>query len=105
MWTAISNVRLEGARIVRVVEDADQQRVTFEVTYPIPEDASDFPRRRFAFQLCTRYLVEESRGAGEPTIQRVETSAIDSHRAMIRIDTDHGFREMTCWPEVLEDTL
>jgi hypothetical protein len=105
MTTAISNVQLEGARIVRVVEDADRQCLTFEVTFPIPDGGSDFPRRKFAFQWCSRYVVEEERGAGEPTIRRVEISKIDSHRATIRMHTDHGFREVTCWPDVLEETI
>ena len=88
-----------------MVEDADRQRLTFEVTYPIPEGDCDFPRRRFAFQWCRRYLVEEGRGAGEPTIQRFETIEVDSQCITIRMHTDRGLREVTCWPEVLEDAI
>ena len=100
---SISDVRLEGARIVRVVEDADRQRLTFEVRFAIPNEGSDFQQRCFVFQFCSRYFVEEVRGIGEPTIQSVETAVIDSHNATIRMHTDHGFRELTCCPEVLEE--
>lgn len=77
--------------------------MVFDVSYPIPEGGSDFPRRRFIFQLCRRYLVDEGRGAGEPVIQRVEISEIDPHLVTIRMHTDHGVRELTCSPNVLEE--
>lgn len=99
-----SNVSLESARIVRVIEDVDSRRIAFDVSYPIPEGGSDFPQRKFIFQSCRRYLVEEEHRAGEPVIQRVEISEVDPHLVTIRMYTDLGVRELTCSPSVLEET-
>jgi hypothetical protein len=43
--------------------------------------------------------------AGEPTIQRIEILDADSWRKTIRMHTDYGIREVTCSPNVLEDSL
>ena len=106
MSTDLSNIHLKGARIVRVIEDADQQRLTFEVSYPIIDGGSDFPRRKIIFQICSRYLVDETGMPGEPMIQRVEIAETGRpHRVTIRMHTDHGVREVTCYPSVLEESL
>ena len=105
MNTDLSKIHLEGASIVRVIEDADQQRLTFEVSDPIPDGGSDFPRRKLIFQICSRYLVDETGMPGEPVIQRIEVAETGPHRITIRMRTDHGVREVTCYPSVLEETL
>ena len=78
--------------------------MAFDMSFPIPEGGSDFPLRRFIFQCCRRYLVDEGHGAGEPVIQRVEISEIDQHLVTIRMHSDHGVRELTCSLSILEET-
>jgi hypothetical protein len=103
MSTELSNIHFEGATILRVIEDADRHMLIFEVSYPMPEGGSDFPRRRLFFQNFSRYVVDESRvRAGEPTIQRVEVMPTEPDRATIRMHTDHGVREVTCHTCVLD---
>jgi hypothetical protein len=102
--TDFSNINLEGARIVRVIEDADQQRLTFELIYAIPDGGSDFPRRKLIFQICSRYLVDEKGMPGEPMIQRVEIAETAPHRMTIRLHTDQGVREVTCYPSILDES-
>lgn len=92
----------QGARIVRVIEDVDQSSMMFELSYPIPDGGSDFPQRQFVFWLCSRYLVDEGRGTGEPTIQRVEIRETEPHYMTIRMHTDNGIRELTCSTSVSE---
>jgi diphthamide synthase subunit DPH2 len=98
-------MHFEGARIVRVIEDAEQQTLTFEVSYPLTEGASDFPRRQLIFQGCSRYLIDEGGMLGAPVIRRVEIVEKEAHRMKIRMHTDHGVREVTCFPEVLNERL
>ncbi len=104
MWTTLFKINLVGARIVRVIEDVDRHRMTFDVSYPMPEGGCDFPQRRFIFQVCRRYLVDEGRSFGEPVIQRVEISETEPHLVTIRMHTDHGIRELTCSPSVFEES-
>ena len=101
----ISKIHLEGARIVRVIEDVDSHSLAFEVSYPMPDGGSEFPRRRFIFQCCTRYVFDEGHSAGEPVVQRVEVIALAPHRVTTRIHTDHGLRELTCSRSVVEENL
>jgi phage-related protein len=103
--TDLSSIHLEGASIVRVIEDVAQQTLTFEVSHPMHPDGSDFPRRALIFQVCSRYLVDEGGMPGEPVIQRVEIAETGPHRMTVRIHTDHGVREVTCYPSVLEESL
>jgi hypothetical protein len=92
----------EGAKIVRVTEGADQHKLMFDLSYPIPDGGSDFPQRQFIFQNCRRYLVEE-RLTGEPTIQRIEIIETERDQMMLRLHTDNnGIREVTCSASVLE---
>ena len=105
MSTDVSNINFSGARIVRVTEDVDPHRVTFEVSDPMPNGGSDFPRRKLIFGLCKRYLVDERDMPGEPVILRVEIIERESHRVKIRMHTDHGVRELTCWAGVHEESL
>jgi hypothetical protein len=94
--TDISNIHFQDARIVRVIEDVDRRKLTFEVSYPMTEGDSDFPRGKLIFEWCSRYLVAEGNGSGEPVIQRAEVVEVQPHRQMIRIYTDCGIREVTC---------
>jgi len=95
--TAIANIHFQGARIVRVIEDADRRSLTFEVSYPLTERDSDFPRGKLIFGLCSRYLVEEGHIGGEPVILRAEVVEVAPWGGRIRIHTDHGLREVSCY--------
>ncbi len=98
-----SKIDLEGAKIVRVIEDMDRHKLTFEMSYPIPEGGSGFPQRKIIFQSCSRYLVYQGMWLpGEPTIERVEIIKLDAHRMTICMHTDQGVREVICSTSVLE---
>ena len=105
MSTDISSIRFKGARIVRVIEDADRRKMTFEVSYPLTEHDSDFPRGRLIFWLCSGYLVAEGHAPGEPTIQSAEIVEEAPWGVTIRIHTDHGIREVSCHSVSEEDPI
>ena len=92
----ISNIHFQDARIVRVIEDVDRRKLTFEVSYPMTERDSDFRRGKLIFEWCSRYLVAEGDCGGESMIQRAEVIEAEPHRQMIRLHTDRGIREVTC---------
>ena len=97
MSTDISSIHFQGASIVRVTEDVDRRTLTFEVSYPLTERDSDFRRGKLIFELCSRYLVEEGHIGGEPVIQSAEVVEMAPWGAMIRIHTDRGVREVSCF--------
>ena len=93
----ISSIHFRGASIVRVIEDVDRRSLTFEVSYPLTERDSDFRRGKLIFALCSRYLVAEGHCTCEPVIQRAEVVEVAPWGAMIRIYTDRGVREVSCY--------
>jgi hypothetical protein len=94
--TDIASIHLQGASILRVIEDVDRRRLTFEVSYPLTERDSDFRRGKLIFELCSRYLVEEGHIGGESVIRNVEVVEVAPWGVMIRIHTVQGIREITC---------
>ena len=80
-----------------MIEDVDRRSLTFEVSYPLTERDPDFVRGKLIFELCSRYLVEEGHRTGEPVIQGAEIVEVAQWGALIRIHTDRGVREVSCY--------
>jgi hypothetical protein len=59
MKTDISGLDLKDATIVRVIEETDARKLTFELSYPLTENNPDFERKNVTFWTFSRYLVEE----------------------------------------------
>jgi hypothetical protein len=97
MSADLSKIRFQNARIIRVIEDTDQRRLTFEVTYPLKDSAVDFEAGKLTFELYSRYVIAERDMNGEPTVLRAELTEASSRSLAIRIQTDYGTREVTCY--------
>jgi hypothetical protein len=95
MSTDISRIHFQGASILRVIQDVDRRRLTFEVS--LTGRDSDFKRGKLIFELCSRYLVAEGHIGGEPVIQSAEVIEVAAWGVMIRIHTDRGVREVSCY--------
>jgi len=97
MTTDVSGLDLNDATIIRVIEDTDLRNLTFELTYPLTEHDSDFKRKNVTFCTCRRYLVEEEFCFfGQPMIKGVEIDDRGSEGIIFRIQTNYGFREVSC---------
>ena len=95
MNTDISGLDLKDATIVRVIEQTDH--LTFELSYPLTENDSDFKRKSLTFWSCTKYLIEEEYYFfGRPIIKSVEIDERDSEGMIFRIHTNYGRREVRC---------
>ena len=93
----ISKIRFQDARILRVIENADQKRLTFEVSYPLTECNTDFEQGKFSFEFFSRYVVTERNFPGEPTIQKAEVTESTANGMTIRLHTNYGIREVSCY--------
>jgi hypothetical protein len=97
MNTDVSGLDLKDATIIRVVEDTDLRKLTFELSYPLRAPDSDFRRKNVTFCTCSRYLVEEEfYFLGQPIIKSVEIDDRGSEGMIFRIQTNYGFREVRC---------
>jgi hypothetical protein len=91
----LSKVHLAGARIDRVIERADARQLIFLISYPIPAGGSDFPEAILIFGNFNRYVID-GKGTGDAVIQRVEVVERAANDILVRIQTDIGFREVSC---------
>ncbi len=93
----LSGLDLKDATIVRVIEETDHRKLTFELSYPLTENDPDFKRKHLTFWSCRRYLVEEEYCFfGQPKIKNVEIDERDSEGMIFRIQTNYGVREVRC---------
>lgn len=91
----LSEVHIEGANIVRVIEDVDERSLVFQINFPIPQSGSSFPEGALFFSGLTRYAAE-SRGSGQRIIRRIEIAKLDAHCIAVKTHTDQGLREVNC---------
>jgi|SRR6266540_2335157 len=97
MNTEISGLDLKDATIVRVIEETDHRKLTFELSYPLTESDPDFKRKNLTFWSCRRYVIEEEYYFfGQPIIKGVEIDKRDCEGMIFRIQTNYGHREVRC---------
>jgi hypothetical protein len=92
----ISKIHFHDASLLRVVEDTAQDMVVFEVDYPTDWEANVYAMRWIAFDDVLDYRVCEGPFQGTPTILDVQTVGDADGRYRLRIDTNAGFRELSC---------
>jgi hypothetical protein len=92
----ISNIHFHDAGILRVVEDTEQDTLTFEVDYPTDWDANAFERRWIVFEDVLDYRVSEGPFQGFPTILDVKLIGSVGDRYQFQIDTNAGIRHLSC---------
>jgi hypothetical protein len=68
----------------------------FEVDYPTNWEANVFERRWIVFDDVLDYRVCEGPFQGSPTILDVQITSTIEDRCQLRIETNAGFRELTC---------
>ena len=89
MNAEISGLDLKDATIVRVIEETDNRKLTFELSYPLSENETDFKRKTLTFWTWWRYVVEEENSFfGQPMIKSVEIDETDSEGMIFRIQTN-----------------
>jgi len=92
----IPTIHLHDTVILRVIEDAFEDTLTFEVDYPRNWDANVFSRRWLVFDDVLDYRVCEGPFHGLPTVLAVQAIGVAPHRTRLRLETNAGFRELTC---------
>lgn len=92
----LSHIHFHDTQILRVVEDPAADILTMEVNYPVDWDNNVFERRSITFLDSYNYQVHEGPFSGVPTILTVEIIETDSRWTRLRIQTNAGFREISC---------
>ena len=92
----LSNIHFHDTGLLRVVEDTEKDTLTFEVDYPTDWENNAFDRRWIVFDEVLDYRVCEGQFQGSPTILDVQIVRTTGKRAHLRIETNAGFRELSC---------
>lgn len=92
----LEQIHFHDSRILRVIEDPDTNELVFEVTYPVDWEKNEFAPRRIVFTGALEYTVREGPFAGRPAILDVSQVGVAGKRAILRIDTNAGYRTLQC---------
>jgi hypothetical protein len=92
----ISTLELHDTRILRVTEDTSADQLIMDVDYPADWFESRYEARRLAFTDAFNYQVHEGPFAGVPTILRVQVVGGEDGWTRLRLETNAGFREVSC---------
>lgn len=89
----------EHAKVIRVDEDAEKERVTMEVLLPADPMSDDLVPRLLIFEDVYGYQIFEGLVDGCPTI--LDLSVVEKlgnlgKWSRVRLDTNHGYRELCC---------
>lgn len=92
----ISEIHFHDTRILRVIEDPEQDTLTMEVSYPVDWENNEFEPRILVFANAYNYQVHEMPFHGAPTILDVDILGTTDRWTLLRLQTNAGFRDVTC---------
>ena len=99
----ISSIHFHDTQILRVVEDGAADTLTMEVEYPVDWERNVFDRRLLVFADVHGYQVFEGPFQGLPTILDAEIVGTDGRWSRLRLDTNAGYRDLSCTGVALGD--
>ena len=95
----ISDIYVHDGKLLRVIEDAQKETVTMEVLLPTDPMSDDLAPRLLVFEGVYGYQIFEERQYGCPIIldlSVVEKLGNPGKWTRVRLDTNHGYRELCC---------
>ncbi len=100
----ISDIHFHDSQILSVIEDPQADTLTMEIDYPVDYDANIFEPHRLVFSDAYNYQVHEMPFDGCPTILEVEVMGTTDRWTHLRMETNAGFRSLSCASVVLLST-
>lgn len=92
----ISAIYVHDGKLLRVIEDPEQSRLTMEVELPIIERDEDLEPRVLVFEDVYGYQVVEGYISGCPTLLGLSVTGQEGRWTRLRLDTTVGYREILC---------
>ena len=92
----ISSIYVHDGRLLRVVEDTEQDTLTMEVELPEDERSDDLIPRLLVFDDAYGYQVFEGPFHGCPVILEMQVVGEQGRWRRVRLDTNAGYREVFC---------
>ena len=92
----ITDIYVHDGRLLRIIEDTEQARLTMEVELPKDEWSDELVARRLVFDDAYGYQVFEIPFHGCPTILDIQIVGEQGRWRRVRLDTNAGYREVHC---------
>jgi hypothetical protein len=92
----ISTIYVHDGRLIRVVEEPEQARLTMEVELPVLPEEERFEPRLLVFEDVYGYQVAEGYINGCPTLLDLSVVGQEGRWSRVRLDTTVGHREILC---------
>jgi hypothetical protein len=96
----VSNIYVHDGKLLRVIEDGEKKTITMEVLLPASPTSDDFVPRLLVFSDVYGYQIfEPLKEFGCPII--LDLSVVErlgnlGKWSRVRLDTNHGYRELYC---------
>jgi hypothetical protein len=92
----ISNIYVHDGRLLRVIEDSEQDTLTMEVELPARPDSDELVPRLLVFDDVHGYQIFDGPFQGVPAILDIRVVGEQGRWSRVRIDTNAGHRELFC---------
>ncbi len=92
----ISSIYIHDGRLLRVIEDTKAATLTMECKLPASEWSDDLVPGLLVFEDVYNYRVCEGADMGCPTLLDMKIVGERDGRSTLRLDTNHGYRELDC---------
>jgi hypothetical protein len=92
----IPNIYVHDGKIIRVIEEPEQARLTMVVSLPILEHDEQLESRLLIFEDVYGYHVVEGCINGCPTLLNFNVIGQEERWSRVRLDTNVGYREILC---------
>lgn len=92
----ISDIYVHDGKLLRVVEDAEQEKIKMAVLLPASPMSEELVPRLLVFDDVYGYQIFEGRVAGCPVILGLSVVEAAGRWSRVRLDTNHGYRELYC---------
>jgi len=92
----ISDIYVHDGKLLRVIEDTQQERLTMEVLLPVDPKSDELVPRLLVFDDVHGYQIFEGRVEGCPVLLNLSVMEKSGQWSRVRLDTTHGYRELYC---------
>src|SRR5438045_5961536 len=92
----ISDIYVHDGRLIRVIEEPEQSRITMHVQLPIVERDEKLEPRILVFEDVYGYQVVEGFINGCPTLLDFSVVGTEGRWSRVRLETGVGYREILC---------
>lgn len=92
----ISDIYVHDGTLLRVVEDKEQEKIKMAVMLPASPTSEEYVPRLLVFDDIYGYQIFEGRVEGCPTMLNLSVVEKSGRWSRVRLDTNHGYRELYC---------